>query len=81
MPHTVITDNGRQFIDKELAKFYIGLGIKHITSSIDDRRHTASVVGMGDVVDRLDMAEVSFSGRRSGSSASKATRDGVNGAT
>jgi len=25
--HTIITDNGRQFIDKELAKFYTGLGI------------------------------------------------------
>jgi len=47
----------------------------------DERRHTTFVVGMGDVVDRLDMAEVSFSGRRSGSSASEATRDGVNGAT
>ena len=47
----------------------------------DDRRHTTSVVGMGDVVDGLDMAEVSFSDRRSGSFASKATRDGVNGAT
>ena len=35
----------------------------------DDRRHTASVVGMGDVVDGLYMAEVSFSGRRGGSSA------------
>ena len=47
----------------------------------DDRRHTASVVGMGDVVDGLDLAEVSFSGRGSGSSASEATNDGVNGAT
>jgi len=47
----------------------------------DDRRHTASVVGMSDVIDGLDMAEVSFSSRRSGSSASKATRDGVDGAT
>ena len=35
VPHTIITDNGRQFIDKELAKFYTGLGIKHITSSIE----------------------------------------------
>ena len=32
----------------------------------DDRRHTASVVGMGDVVDGLYMVEVSFSGRRGG---------------
>ena len=35
VPHTIITINGRQFIDKELAKFYIGLGIKHITSSVE----------------------------------------------
>jgi len=35
VPYTIITDNGRQFIDKELAKFYTGLGIKHITSSIE----------------------------------------------
>ena len=35
VPHTIITDNGRQFIDKELAKFYTGLGIKHITSSVE----------------------------------------------
>jgi len=47
----------------------------------DDRRHAASVVGMGDMVDGLDMAEVSFSGRRSGSSTSKATKDGVDGVT
>ena len=46
----------------------------------DDRRHAASVVGMGDMIDGLDMAEVSFSGRRSGSSTSEATRDGVDGA-
>ena len=35
VPHTIITDNGRQFIDKELAKFYTSLGIKHITSSVE----------------------------------------------
>jgi len=47
----------------------------------EDRRHTASVVGMGDVVDGLYMTEVSFFGRRGGASACEATRDGVNGAT
>ena len=47
----------------------------------DDMRHTTSVVGMGDVVDGLYMAEVSLSGRRSGSSACEATKDGVNEAT
>jgi len=46
----------------------------------DDGRHAASMVGMGDMVDGLDMAEVSHSGRRSGSSTSEATRDGVDGA-
>jgi len=35
IPHTIITDNGRIFIDKELTRFYTDLGIKHITSSIE----------------------------------------------
>ena len=35
VPQTIITNNGRQFIDKELAKFYTGLGIKHVTSSVE----------------------------------------------
>ena len=47
----------------------------------NDGRHATSVVGMGDVVDGLDMTEVSLSGRRGGSSTSEATRDGVDGAT
>jgi len=47
----------------------------------DDGRYAASLVGMGDMVDGLDMAEVFLSSRRGGSSTSKATRDGVNGAT
>jgi len=46
----------------------------------DDRRHTASMVGMGDMVDGLDMAKVSFPSRRNGSSTSEATGDGVDGA-
>ena len=47
----------------------------------DDGRHTASVVGMGDMIDGLDMAEVFLSDRRGGSSTSEATRDGVDSAT
>jgi len=47
----------------------------------DDRRHAASVVEMGDMVDGLDMMEVSLSGRRGGSSTSEAARDGVDSAT
>jgi len=47
----------------------------------DDRRHATFVVGMSDMVDGLDMADVSFSGRRGGSSISEATIGGVDGAT
>ena len=47
----------------------------------DDGRHAASVVGMGDMNDGLDMAEVFLSSRRGGSSTSETTRDGVDGAT
>ena len=47
----------------------------------DDGRHAASVMGMGNVVDGLNMAEVFLSGRRGGSSTSEATRDGVDSAT
>jgi len=47
----------------------------------DDGRHVASVMGMGNIVDGLNMAEVFLSGRRSGSSTSEVTRDGVDSAT
>jgi len=46
-----------------------------------DGGHTASVVGVGDMVDGLYIAEVSLSGRRGGASTCEATRDGVNGAS
>jgi len=35
IPHTVITDNGRQFTDRKLAEFYDSLGVRHKTSSIE----------------------------------------------
>ena len=35
VPHTIITNNGRVFIDKELAKFYTSLGIKYVTNSVE----------------------------------------------
>jgi len=47
----------------------------------DDGRHATSVVGMSDMIDGLNMAEVFLSGRRGGSSTSEATRDGVDSAT
>jgi len=45
-----------------------------------DGRHAAFVMGMGNMVDGLDMAEVFLSGRRGGSSTSETTRDGVDSA-
>jgi len=35
IPHTIITDNGRQFIDHGLAEFYRNFKIKHITSFVE----------------------------------------------
>ena len=47
----------------------------------DDGSHAVSVVGMCDMIDGLDMAEVFLSGRRGGSSTSEATRNGVDSGT
>jgi len=35
IPHTIVTDNGRQFTDRALLAFYEGLGICHVTSSVE----------------------------------------------
>jgi len=43
-------------------------------------RHAASVMGMGNVVDGLDMAEVSLHGERGRASTSETTGDGVDSA-
>jgi len=48
--HTIIIDNGRQFIDKELAKFYIDLGIKHITSSVEHPQTNGHVEAANKVI-------------------------------
>jgi len=62
VPHTIITDNDRQFIDKELAKFYTGLGIKHITSSVEHpqtngQAEAANKVILVELRKRLDIAK------------------------
>jgi len=62
VPHTIITDNGRQFINKELTKFYTGLGIKHITNSIEHpqtngQAEAANKVILVDLRKRLDNAK------------------------
>jgi len=35
VPHTVITDNGWQFVDRKLEPFLDELGMKHVTSSVE----------------------------------------------
>jgi len=35
IPHTIITDNGRQFTDKQLMEFYADLGVKPITILVE----------------------------------------------
>jgi len=35
VPHIIITDNGRQFIDRGLQSFYNDLNIKSITASVE----------------------------------------------
>jgi len=35
IPHTIITDNGRQFVNRKLEFFLKELGIKHVTSSVE----------------------------------------------
>ncbi|XP_014490737.1 uncharacterized protein LOC106753443 [Vigna radiata var. radiata] len=35
IPQKIITDNGRQFIDRTVEDFLKGLGIKHVTSSVE----------------------------------------------
>jgi len=62
VPYTIITDNGRQFKDKELAKFYTGLGIKHITSSVEHpqtngQAEAANKVILVELRKRLDNAK------------------------
>jgi len=61
--HTIITNNGRQFIDKELAKFYTILGIKHITNSVEHpqtngQAETTHKVILVEFQKRLDGAKV-----------------------
>jgi len=35
VPHTIVTDNGRQFTNRGLVDFYEGLNIRHVTSSVE----------------------------------------------
>jgi len=62
IPHTIITDNGRQFIDKGLADFYHNLKITHITSSVEHpqtngQAEAANKIILGQLKKRLDGAK------------------------
>lgn len=35
IPHTIITDNGRKFVEQKLEAFLTKLGIRHVTSSVE----------------------------------------------
>jgi len=50
IPSIVITDNGRQFIDKGLAEFYKGLHIQHITSSVEHPQKDGQVEAANKVI-------------------------------
>lgn len=50
LPRAVVTDNGRQFIDKKLKAFYQGLGIKHVTSSVEHPQTNGQVEAANKVI-------------------------------
>jgi len=54
VPYTIITDNRRQFIDKELAKFYTGLRVKHITNSMEHSQTN----GQGQAANKIILVEL-----------------------
>ena len=62
VPHTIVTDNGRQFIDRELANFYEGLNIRHVTSSVEHpqtngQAESANKVILNELKKRLGVAK------------------------
>jgi len=54
IPHTIVTDNGSQFIEKGLAKFYVGLRICHVTSSIEHPQ----INGQVEVINKVILNEL-----------------------
>jgi len=62
IPHTIITDNGRQFIDKGLSDFYRNLNITHILSSVEHpqtngQAKAGNKIILGQLKKRLDGAK------------------------
>ncbi|XP_014523638.1 uncharacterized protein LOC106779933 [Vigna radiata var. radiata] len=54
LPRTVVTDNGRQFVDRRLETFFRGLGIKHATSSVEHPQTN----GQAEAVNKTIVAEL-----------------------
>ena len=50
VPHTIITDNGRQFIDRGLQSFNDDLGIKSITTSVEHPQTNGQVEAANKVI-------------------------------
>ena len=50
LPHTIITDNGCQFIDKKLKDFYKQVGIRYITSSVEHPQTNSQAEAMNKVI-------------------------------
>ncbi|XP_014506403.1 uncharacterized protein LOC106766164 [Vigna radiata var. radiata] len=50
LPKYIITDNGRQFIDKKLVAFYKELGITPLTSSVEHPQTNGQVEAMNKVI-------------------------------
>jgi len=50
MPHTIITDNRRQFTARGLINFYKGLDIQHITSSIEHPQSNEQAKAVNNVI-------------------------------
>ncbi|WVZ07299.1 hypothetical protein V8G54_020645 [Vigna mungo] len=50
LPQAIITDNGRQFVDKKLVTFYKELGIKPITSSVEHPHTNGQVEAMNKII-------------------------------
>lgn len=50
LPKTIVTDNGKQFIDKKLIAFYKGLGITPITSSIEHPQTNGQVEAANKII-------------------------------
>jgi len=62
IPHSIVSDNGRKFIDQGLMTFYNDLGIKSLTSSVEHpqtngQAEAANKVLLNELRKRLDTAK------------------------